>query len=70
MSCAKMLCQECATQWDGIWHCASCLASKRGTAVQTSPVFSWISVIAISLFMLFAGARVMVWTAAFIAELF
>ena len=31
MSCAKPLCQECATQWDGIWHCAKCLAAKRGS---------------------------------------
>ena len=70
MSCAKMLCQECATQWDGIWHCASCLASKRGASVRRSPVFSWIAVVTLSLFMLFAGARVMVWTAAILAELF
>ncbi|MFL6245022.1 MAG: B-box zinc finger protein [Thermoanaerobaculia bacterium] len=70
MSCAKMLCQECATQWDGIWHCASCLALKRGAAVRRSPVFSWIAVVTLSLFLLFAGARVMVWTAAILAELF
>ena len=70
MSCSKMLCQECATQWDGIWYCAACLGSKRGTTVQRSPVFSWIGVVVLSLLMLFAGARVMVWTAALIAGLF
>lgn len=70
MSCAKMLCQECATQWDGIWHCAACLGSKRGASVQRSPVFGWIAVVTLALFMLFAGARVMVWTAAILAELF
>ena len=70
MSCAKMLCQECATQWDGIWHCASCLGAKRGATVRRSPVFGWIAVVTLSLFILFAGARVMVWTAAILAELF
>lgn len=70
MSCAKMLCQECATQWDGIWHCAPCLASKRGAARQRSPVLSWIGVVTLSIVMLFAGARVMVWAAATFAGLF
>jgi hypothetical protein len=70
MSCAKMLCQECATQWDGIWHCAACLALKRGAKRRRSPVFSWISVVAASLLLLYLGARVMVWTAAVIAGLF
>ena len=29
MQCAKTLCQECATQWDGIWYCAACLGTRR-----------------------------------------
>lgn len=70
MACAKTLCQECATQWDGIWHCAPCLATKRGTGVQRSPVLSWIGVVTLSLLLLFGGARVMVWTAAVIAGMF
>ena len=70
MACQKMLCQECATQWDGIWHCAACLGAKRGAAVQRSPVFSWMAVVTLSLAILFVGARVMVWTAALIAGLF
>ena len=70
MSCAKMLCQECATQWDGIWYCAICLGTRRTATVQRSPVFGWIAVVTLSLFMLFAGARVMVWTAALLAGMF
>ena len=70
MACTKTLCQECATQWDGIWHCASCLAAKRGRKVERSPVFAWIGVVTVSLFLLYAGARVMVWTGAVIAGLF
>jgi hypothetical protein len=70
MSCAKMLCQECATQWDGIWHCAACLGTKRSATVRRAPVFSWIAVVTLSLFMLFAVARVMVWTAALLSGIF
>jgi hypothetical protein len=65
-----MLCQECATQWDGIWHCAACLAAKRGTTKQHSPVLSWLAVVIASLACLYLGARVMVWTGAVIAGLF
>jgi hypothetical protein len=70
MSCAKMLCQECATQWDGIWHCAACLAAKRAATTQRSPVFSWLAVLTTSLVLLYLGARVMVWTGAILAGLF
>lgn len=70
MTCAKTLCQECATQWDGIWHCAGCLAKKRGAKVERSRAFSWISVVTFSAVLLFAGARLMVWLAAILAGLF
>jgi hypothetical protein len=70
MACAKMLCQECATQWDGIWHCAACLAAKRDARVERSPAFGWIGAVAFSLLFLYLGARVMVWTGALIASLF
>ena len=70
MTCAKTLCQECATQWDGIWHCAACLAAKRGAKVERSPVFSWLAVIALTVVLLFSGARLMVWTAAVLAGMF
>ena len=70
MTCAKTLCQECATQWEGIWHCAACLAAKRGAKVERSPVLSWIGVVLVTAISLFGGARLMVWTAAVIAGLF
>jgi hypothetical protein len=70
MTCAKTLCQECATQWDGIWHCAACLAAKRGAKVERSPAFSWIAVVVLTAACLFGGARLMVWAAAVLAGLF
>jgi hypothetical protein len=70
MSCAKMLCQTCATQWDGIWHCAACLSARRRGTVARSPVGAWLGVVTISLILLYASARLMVWTAAVIAGFF
>ncbi|HEY0141460.1 MAG TPA: hypothetical protein VGF48_11240 [Thermoanaerobaculia bacterium] len=70
MSCAKMLCQECATQWDGIWHCSACLGAKRTSTVARSPVLAWIGVVLVSLTFLYLGARLMVWSGAVIAGWF
>jgi hypothetical protein len=67
MTCAKTLCQECATQWDDIWHCAGCLATRRRAKVERSPVASWLAVVALAAILLFSGARLMVWAAAVLA---
>ena len=70
MSCTRMLCQTCATQWDGIWHCAACLAQRRGAAPARSSTGAWISIVLLSLILLYTAARLTVWTAAVIAGLF
>jgi hypothetical protein len=70
MTCKRTICQECATQWDGIYHCAPCLAKQRTSAVERSPILGWIAVIAASLLLLFLSARVMVWSGALFAGLF
>jgi hypothetical protein len=69
MSCAKTLCQECATQWDGIWHCAACLAAKRGTDRAKSHAGGWIAVTLASLLTLFLSAKIMVWSGVLLAGL-
>jgi hypothetical protein len=69
MSCSKRLCQECATQWDGIWHCAACLGAQRSATVQRSPVPGWLAVIAGTLLILYASAQMMVWSSALLAGL-
>jgi hypothetical protein len=67
MQCAKSLCQECATQWDGIWYCAACLGSRRAGAARTSHVGGWIAVIAASIALLFFSTRLMVWAGVLLA---
>ena len=70
MSCAKTLCQPCATQWEGIWYCSHCLAAKRGVQTKRSPAAAWIGVVLLSLTFLYLGARVMVWASALVAGFF
>jgi hypothetical protein len=69
MQCAKSLCQECATQWDGIWYCAACLAVRRGGPARRSHVGGWIAVIAASTAILFFSTRLMVWMGVLLAGL-
>ena len=69
MSCAKTLCQECATQWDGIWYCAACLGAKRDTVRHHSHAGGWIAVALALIITLFLGAKFMVWTGALLAGL-
>jgi hypothetical protein len=69
MQCAKALCQECATQWDGIWYCAQCLAARRGASRGRSHAGGWIAVIAASIVLLFFSTRLMVWTGVLLAGL-
>lgn len=69
MACRKPLCQECATQWDGIWHCAACLAQKRGASEKRSHVTGWISLVFCSLVLLYLSARMMVWVGALMSGL-
>jgi hypothetical protein len=69
MQCAKSLCQECATQWDGIWYCAACLGSRRAGPARTSHVGGWIAVIAASITFLFFSTRLMVWAGVLLAGL-
>jgi len=70
MTCRKAICQECATQWDGIYHCTSCLAARRGATVSRSRAAGWLSLMAASLILLYVSDRAMVWAGALMAELF
>ncbi len=70
MKCRKPLCQECATQWDGIFHCAQCLATRRGTTASGRRWTGWLMLIATALILLYVSAHTMVWAGALIAGFF
>jgi hypothetical protein len=70
MKCRKPLCQECATQWDGIYHCSQCLIAQRGTVASGRRWTGWLTLVAAVVLLLYLGVHTMVWTGAFIASLF
>jgi hypothetical protein len=70
MACSTALCQSCATDWDGIWHCAACLAAKRIGGKQRSSFLGWVSVAVLAPLLLYSSARLMVIIGATLAGLF
>jgi len=63
MSCQKVLCAECATEWEGINHCRRCLEA-RSTARGRSGVFTGAILVVLIAALLFAHARVLAWMGA------
>jgi hypothetical protein len=70
MTCRTPVCQSCATQWDGIYHCTACLAARRSASAVRGSVGGWIALAAGAAAALWLSARAMVWAAALIAGLF
>jgi hypothetical protein len=70
MACRKTVCQECATEWDGINFCAACLSGRREQSRGRSVPVVWvawgISVAALT----GALCYVTVWAASLFARIF
>jgi hypothetical protein len=64
MSCRKVVCQECATTWDGVNHCRPCLARKRAAVERRTSPIAWIVWAAASAALLYAAAWAMAWAGA------
>ena len=63
MTCKKTVCQECATEWDGIFYCSLCLGKRGSAAGEKTAVLGWI-VVSLAAALLFAvGPRLLVWGA-------
>lgn len=70
MSCGNAICQECATQWEGINYCTTCLAALQKPATERSRNFALVAMILASLALIFAIVRLTVGMGAFIAGMF
>jgi hypothetical protein len=70
MTCRKAVCQACATQWDGIYHCTTCLAARRTASAVRRSLRGWLTLGAAAAATLWLSARVMVWAGVLIAGLF
>ncbi len=67
MACGKVVCRECATEWDGINHCVACLAARRQADRAPSSVIAWIGVVLAIGALLFTSVLAMVWAGSLVA---
>jgi hypothetical protein len=44
-ACRKPICQECASEWDGIQHCPACLARRRRRERASVSWPAWVPVV-------------------------
>ena len=70
MTCKKTVCQECATEWDGINYCSPCLANRRKAAGARSPVLGWILVLLAAAGLFVIGPKLLVWSATLLQRSF
>lgn len=71
VGCEARICSECATHWEGMNLCVSCLRKRTGVAVGrgTSPA-GWITSLATIALLIWLLPRLIVSIAAVIAQLF
>lgn len=69
MQCGTVLCQECATAWQGIFYCARCAAARRHAARGRRAPFGWAFMVVATLLLLGLHARAAVWAGALLAGL-
>ena len=70
MACRKVVCEECATQWDGINYCVACLSRRRSSASGRSAVLPWLAWGATAVVLAWVTVHLMVFTGAMLAEAF
>jgi B-box zinc finger protein len=70
MSCRKLLCQECTTQWEGINYCRACVGALAAAPVKRSRPVGAFFMIAFSIAMLFALVELAVRMGVFFAGIF
>jgi hypothetical protein len=69
MSCGRVLCRECATEWDGINHCADCLGERRRRVARAGrPLAALVVLAALVAGLLVLHTRLLVWVGAFAAR--
>jgi late competence protein required for DNA uptake (superfamily II DNA/RNA helicase) len=71
MACRQVVCQECATTWDGINYCRECLAKKgvrSAAGSHRSPMLHAVSVIVASGLLAVAAIHALVWSVAMLVD--
>lgn len=69
MACRKVVCQECATEWDGIHYCVACLAERRKASQASSSAVGWVGVALVAVLLFALSVEAMVWVGVFVTSL-
>jgi hypothetical protein len=69
VTCRKALCQECATTWDGIHYCATCLTRHGQGPRSRTPWLTWVAVCLAAAALWYASRQLLLWVGVFLAEL-
>jgi hypothetical protein len=64
MSCHKDVCGECATEWDGINYCVTCLAARRRGERGGGALLSGLAALLAGALLFVVSAELMVWAGA------
>lgn len=67
VSCRKPVCQSCSTLWEGMHHCAACLAGRRGAAAQGGAALRTAVLALLTLGLLAGAAFLRAWIGAALA---
>ena len=67
--CRTVLCQECATAYDGIFYCARCLAARQAGATRRRAPFGWTLMVLAAAALFLASVRLAVWSGVLLAGL-
>ena len=70
MACGRRLCQECATPWEGINFCASCLAARRGGRRERSRFVAWLPPLAAAVLLFLFANQLRVFLAVLLGGMF
>ena len=71
MQCRQVVCQECATTWDGINYCRRCLEKRGASTTQASGLPRIANGVAVGmalLVLLIASVRLLPWAVALMAS--
>jgi B-box zinc finger len=70
MSCRKLLCQECTTQWAGINYCRACVGKFAAVPVRRESAARFILMIAFAIAIAVALVRLLVGIGVYFAGTF
>jgi hypothetical protein len=69
VACGTVLCQECSTAYDGIFHCAQCLAARSRAGRGRAAPLRWVAMVLATGLLFLLHVRLAVWSGALLAGL-